>query len=541
MRVQHIKQHSAWKLKPFLRLLLPFIEGILLQYNTPVAAVFVIGSFFLSFLLTIFCHALPGSKLFGMEWIPGLAIQIVFISFGRLLMFVHQDKQVEHFPGFLKNQSNCLVIQLLSDPVPKQKSYKCLAHIRWLINNQTCFHADEKILVYFSKNPGNSFISEGSLIILRKQLQPIENLNSSDFDYKKYCRLKHIYAQVFLKDNEFLLIGQENKKKIFYSLDSLRKKILSIIKNQVPGKSENSLLEALMVGFTDDLDPGLLKSYADTGVIHIIAISGLHLALICHILQLILKKAGRKKSGKWIKLIVIISCLWFYSLLSGASPSVIRAAMMFSLVLFARNILREATLYNTLAASAFLLLCFDPYWILDTGFQLSYAAVLGLGLFSQPLRALLPIQNKILDAVWNAASVSIAAQILTTPISIFYFHRFPVYFLIANLLAVPLSSLILAGGILLCVFASAAPLASPLAGLLGLLIQFLNGFINHVSGLPGSVIGPLSLSIPQLLLVYFFLFCFYRFLKWKEKQWLFISLSSICIFQLINLIRQTLS
>jgi len=237
---------------------------------------------------------------------------------------------------------------------------------------------------------------------------------------------------------------------------------------------------------------------------------------------------------------MITTCLWFYSLLAGASPSVIRAAMMFSLVLFARNILREASLTNTLAASAFLLLCFDPYWILDTGFQLSYAAVLGLGIFSKPLRELFPLQNKILCAVWNAASVSIAAQILTTPISIFYFHRFPVYFLIANLLAVPISSLILVGGILLCVFAFANPLASPLVWSLGLMIKFLNGFINLVSRLPGSVIGSLSLSISHLILIYFIIFCFYRFLKWKENQWLLISISGICIFQLINLIRKTL-
>ena len=235
-------------------------------------------------------------------------------------------------------------------------------------------------------------------------------------------------------------------------LGKLRKKILGIIKKQIPSGSENSLLEALMVGYTDDLDPGLLKSYADSGVIHIIAISGLHLALIFHILQLVLKRTGQKKTGRWIKLAGILLVLWGYSFLSGSSPSVIRSAMMFSLVLFGRNIFREAVLYNILCASAFLLICFDPNWIWDTGFQLSYAAVLSLRLFSKPVKDLIPLQNKFLAALWDAGSVSIAAQILTTPVSIFYFHRFPSYFLIANLLAVPLSSAILVGGILLNLF-----------------------------------------------------------------------------------------
>jgi hypothetical protein len=135
MRAQHIKKRTDWKIAPFLRLLFPFITGILLQYYLPVGVKFVIPVFFLSFLIFIFCHTIPFSKFFGMEWIPGFVIQIAFLSFGRLLMFVHQDMQVENSPGFLKTQPNYLVLQVLGDPVQKFKSYKCSAHIRWLINN----------------------------------------------------------------------------------------------------------------------------------------------------------------------------------------------------------------------------------------------------------------------------------------------------------------------------------------------------------------------------------------------------------------------
>ena len=409
--------------------------------------------------------------------------------------------------------------------------------VRWLTKDHTCFNENERIFIYFTKKPDACQYSGGSLIITCKELQPIENFKTpNDFDYKKYCHLRHIYAQVFLKENEYAQVYPEKEKSHFSALDSLRKKMLIIIKNYVPGKSENSLLEALMVGFTDDLDPGLLKSYADTGVIHIIAISGLHLALICYILQLALQKVGRKKYSQWIKLIVIITSLWGYSFLSGASPSVIRAAGMFSLVLFARNILRETVLYNTLAASAFLLLCFDPNWIWDTGFQLSYAAVLSLRLFSKPLKDLLLLQNKMLASIWDGASVSIAAQVLITPISIYYFNRFPSYFLIANLLAVPLSSGILIGGILLCLCSSIHPLGQFLGWLLGLLIRFLNGFIHHISQLPGAVVSQLTLTLTQLILVYFIIFCFYRFLMLKQKPWLLTGLCAICFFQVIRLI-----
>lgn len=210
---------------------------------------------------------------------------------------------------------------------------------------------------------------------------------------------------------------------------------------------------------------------------------------------------------------------------------------MFSLVIFGKNILREIGLYNALAASAFLLICFDPFWIWDTGFQLSYAAVLSLGLFSQPVRNLLPLKNKILVSIWEAASVSFAAQLLTTPVSIYYFHRFPSYFLVANLLAVPLSSGILVGGILLCICSPFYLLAHPLGWLLGVGVQFLNGFINYMSRLPGAVIEKLDITLPQLFIIYLIAFCIYQIMVKKDKYWLFALMGSICAFQLLHFIR----
>ena len=510
--------------------------GIIIENNFPLPEGFLIPVFCLTVLLVIFCIFSSHATFFRWKWIPGLAIQLAFFSLGSILLFVHQDIQVNHSSCFEKNRSNYLLLQVLSEPVPKQNSWKCVARVSWLYKDQACYYENEKILVYFNKKLDARQLPMGSLIIIRKALQPIENIMASGFDYRKYCALKHIYAQVFLKENELTLIQHVSKKSPFSMLDTLRKRMLIIIKNQVSGKSENGLLEALMVGFTEDLDPELLKSYADTGVIHIIAISGLHLALICHILQLAFQRLGRKKSGLWVRFVLIVTSLWCYSLLCGASPSVIRAAAMFSLVLFARNILREAVLYNTLAASAFLLLCFDPYWIWDTGFQLSYAAVLGLRLFSKPIRDMFQLQNKILAALWDAASISIAAQVLTTPVSIYYFHRFPVYFLVANLLAVPLSGGILLGGIALCVF-SWIPLAGHFIGwLLGLMIELLNGFISQISQIPGAVVRDLVLTLPQLVLVYFIIFCFYRFLKRRANSWLLTGLGAISIFQFLRLI-----
>ncbi len=493
--------------------------------------------FFIFYHRSDFCHCIPFRIKFRAPWIYGIAMQVSLVSLGSILMHLHQDKPLTESEYYSNNSKNYLLIHVMSDPVQRRNSYKCLARIECLVKNQTCYYQNEKVLVYFNNDKLSRQLTGNSWIITDKILQPIENFKSLDFDYKKFCRLRHIYSQLFLKENDYSIVPHAETKSVLSCLDSFRRKILVIIKKHVPSKSENSLLEALMVGFTDDLDPVLLKSYADTGVIHIIAISGLHLALICHFLQIVLSQKGQNKYARWIKLLVMIVCLWSYSLLSGASPSVIRAAGMFSITLFARNIFREATLYNILAASAFLLLCFDPFWIFDTGFQLSYAAVLSLGLFSKPIRDLLPLQNKTLRALWNATSVSIAAQILTTPISIYYFNRFPTYFLVANLLAVPLSSLILAGGILLCVCYPIHPLAQLVGWILGILIKALNGFIEHLSGLPGAVVPNLRISFPGVMLLYAMIFCSYHFVKCRKKLWLFAGLGTLAVFLFFRMIK----
>ena len=469
-----------------------------------------------------------------MDWMAGLAIQFAIFSFGRMVMCVHQDITIEKSSCFSKNCSNLLLMRLLSDPEPKQKSWKAVAKIIGLLKDQRCFVENEKILVYFDKNLDARQVYKGSMIITRKKLQPIQNIKTIDFDYIGYCHLQHIYGQLFLKENDFGVIGQEQEKPIFSKLDSFRKKLVIILKNQIPRKSENGFLEALLFGYTEDLDPSLMKSYANTGAVHIIAISGLHLTLICQLLQVGFLGMGRRKSLKWPKFILITGILWAYSLFSGASPSVIRAATMFSLVLFARDMQRQTVLYNTLASSAFLLLCFDPGWLWDTGFQLSYAAVLGLGLFATRLQGLIQVRNKILEAVWKATAISIAAQVFTTPLSIYYFHQFPVYFLFANLLAVPLSSGILVGGILLCIFYSIRPMADFLGWGLGIGVEVLNRTIHYFSKLPGAVISQLTLNLPQLFSIYFSLFCFYQFLKMKQKSWLLAGLAGVVFFQVFR-------
>jgi competence protein ComEC len=182
--------------------------------------------------------------------------------------------------------------------------------------------------------------------------------------------------------------------------------------------------------------------------------------------------------------VIIISGLWLFSLLAGAQASVLRSAVMFTCIVLGKNFLRSSSIYNTLAVSAFMLLCYDPFWFWDVGFQLSYAAVLSIVIFVKPIYNWFYIRNKILDFIWKLNAVSIAAQLLTTPFSLYHFHQFPSFFLLSNFAVVPLSSIVVLGEIFLCSTFFFPFVASISGKLLSKFIWIMNSYIERIEALP---------------------------------------------------------
>ncbi|HKZ65931.1 MAG TPA: ComEC/Rec2 family competence protein, partial [Chitinophagaceae bacterium] len=313
-------------------------------------------------------------------------------------------------------------------------------------------------------------------------------------------------------------------------LNSAREKVLNILRNNIQGNKELGLAEALLIGYKDDLDKTLVQAYTNTGVVHIIAISGLHLGLIYWLLVHLLKPMQRHKYVKWLRPLIIICGLWLFSLLAGAQPSILRSAVMFTCIVLGENLTRRTSIYNTLALSAFLLLCYNPYWLWDVGFQLSYSAVLSIVIFMQPIYNLFYIKNKLLDFFWKLNAITLAAQILTLPVSIYHFHQFPTHFLLTNFVAVPLSSLILLGEIFLCII-SFIPAAALLAGkILSWLIMLMNSYIEKIEALPFSLWDGLQISIVQVAFLFIFITGVSYWMLEKTKMGLKIGLVALLSF-----------
>jgi competence protein ComEC len=185
-----------------------------------------------------------------------------------------------------------------------------------------------------------------------------------------------------------------------------------------------------------------------------------------------------------LKSVILISFVCLYAYITGLSPSVCRSAVMISFSIIGKQINHQSNPFNLIAGSAFFLLIIDPAYLFDIGFQLSYLAVLGIIYFYDAIYRLCYFENKFADQIWMLIAVSIAAQLSTLAISLYYFHQFPNYFLLANLLAIPLSSIALYLGIALLALNPIPFIAKYIGLVLSKCIALMGYILHKISILP---------------------------------------------------------
>jgi competence protein ComEC len=524
-----------WKISVFIRLLPPFISGIIIQWQFPIAFSFLIFALLLCLLLMLAYSCLSDPIRFKFSFLNGMVCFALFSFIGATLTFT---RNVQHSPNWFGNfytDSSALLVTALEPPVVKERSIKVMANVSSVITNYRSVSTKGKIILYVDRNTPITSLQYGASLLFKKKIQEIKNSgNPGAFDYRQYCLFQGISHQVYLGKNEFYCLPEPSKQNLPSFIFSLKQQILSILKKYIRGEKETGLAEALLVGYRDDLDKSLVQSYSNTGVVHIIAISGLHLGLIYLLMVKLVRPISRLKKYNWLCPILIISGLWLFSLLAGAQPSVLRSALMFSCLALGEGLNRKTNIYNSLALSAFLLLCFNPFTLWDTGFQLSYAAVISLVIFMRSINNLLSFKSKLLNATWKLCAVTLSAQVLTLPLCIFYFHQLPAYFLVTNLVAVPLSSIILVGEIILVAISFLTLPASILGQLLSLLTRCMNNFIEAIDGLPFSTWGNLQVSLTQTIILFLLISAVSYWLMQKELTGLKAGLVFLFAFLLLR-------
>lgn len=535
-----------WKKAPFIRILLPFLIGIIIQYYFEPPYYIILSLVGIATSLYFIFAVIPLAYRYSFQWIQGVLISLIIFFAGMMTVWQKDVRNDSNWFGHLYNDSSSLIIKVNEPLIEKDKSFKAEGRVETIIKNGRGKNVTGKILLYFSKEDLMQLPKYGDKILISGGLQLIKNAgNPGGFNYSRYMAFQQTFYQVFLKQNKFVLLNLHNENALYSFIYNARKKVINILQEFLKGnKKVTGIAEALLIGYKEDLDKDVVQAYSNTGVVHIIAISGMHLGLIYAVLVWIFLRLPLIKKSTAIRVVTILTCLWLFSLITGGSASVLRSAVMFTCILIGKEFFKQSSIYNSLAASAFLLLCYDPFLLWDVGFQLSYCAVVGIVWLQKPIQNLFYSKHKPLQYLWQMCSITIAAQVLTLPICIYYFHQIPTLFLITNLICVPLSTVILFAEILLIFLSSISVVGALLGKFIYVLTWFMNFIIDKCNNLPLSLIDKIYATPTTTAVLYLFVFAAAAGFLQFNKKLIMISLLFFSFFigiwsyGKINLIQQ---
>lgn len=348
--------------------------------------------------------------------------------------------------------------------------------------------------------------------------------NPKQFNYQRYLAYQNIHHQHFATSLNYQKIDSGQGHSIIALSNWLRDYLDARLKTLVKGSQEYGIATALLLGVKEHIENDIKNAYSGAGLMHLLAVSGLHVGFIYLIFYWLLKPLKVLPAGTLLYIFGIIACLWLYALVTGLSASVLRAVTMFSLMTLAKESNRRTNIYNTLAVSAFALLLYNPLMLVSVGFQLSYIAVAGIVYIQPKIYRWFSFTHWLPDYLWQLTSVSIAAQLATFPLAVYYFHQFPNYFLLSNLLALPLTPALLVLGIFTLLLSFVPVLGDTLGYLLRTLIETLNMVIVELSKLPWAVSKGIYLHQAELWLIYLSLLSFLLVFQYKRLFYLKLSL-----------------
>lgn len=520
---------------PFVRYTILLVAGILFYRFFPFLPIYLMGGYwlFITFFylsLFIFRRKIKNQLLTGFTGVLFLILTAYIISFLKT-----ENNNPQHYAHFAEQfQYYEVVVDNLVEE--KENSWKCTGQVRSIIVNNEILSTSGKILLYFDNHTvekphyGDVFFVKG----IPQEISPPKN--PEEFDYQQYMRNQNISYQQYLRSENIEKVGNQPPEILIKFALQINARADSILTTFVEGKNQYGVANAMILGQRDDLSNDLMQAYSAAGAIHVLSVSGLHVGVIYAVLLWFL--GFLMKKGKWEKNILfwsIFLILWIYAFITGLSSPVLRSTIMFSIFLFATIFQRNKDAYNTTAFSAFCLLLYNPNFLFNVGFQLSYLAVFGMIFFQPLLNPIFVIDKnknwiyKLGDRIWKITTVAVAAQIATLPVTIYYFHQFPNYFLFANPAVILLSSIVLVCGLVFVILAKLLLIFDliTITNFLGQGLKYtilsLNETVLWFEHLPFSITKFLWISTFEMWLMYGFIFSIIALWKTKKYLWVWIS------------------
>lgn len=464
------------------------------------------------------------------RWVRGVLINASFFFLACVVWSLRTpEQQHSTYAHYLVEQS-VLYVEVLENPIEKKNSYKALVEVEQVINGSKAQRTQGKAILYFEKSEEVLNLATSDIVQIRAQIISNSNfLDPGQFDYSKYLADKGVLRTIYVRKDEWLLTDHQSTS-LLDPIRKLRTELIELLRQGDLNGPEGQIATALILGYKEDLDPDLKRSFSEAGAMHVLAVSGLHVGIIFMALSFMLSWLERWSYGKIAKTILVISLIWFYALLTGFSPSVFRATVMFTVIGFAGLINRQANIYNTLAASAFIMLFIDPKLLFNVGFQLSYSAVIGIVALYPKISPLVASRFWLVNKTWDLTAVSIAAQLATFPLTLLYFHQVPIYSILSNLVIIPAAFGIIALGGVYLLSSWFTLISDVISIILWWLLKATNVSMEFISQLPDPVLIFQHIGPAEALLIYGMMISILLFIVHKLHAALMYSLICFAVF-----------
>lgn len=500
---------------PILKLLLPYILGIFLVYflDFKIQNLLLFGGIIIVILLifSLLFIILP----YGLRWVAELGPIVVAGMLGVLSTSFHFHSSIDEVQEAHLKNCRFFTVFITEPPVEKAKSVKIVAEIA---QDSSGFFIGAKSIFYLHKDSAALSLQNGDELLISTIINPIlPPKNPYSFDNQLFLRRKGIYYTGYVAENSWTLLASHSTNHIRDFAYHLQHHFSDLFAQNGLQGDEYSVITAVLLGNDETMEPELKARYSSAGVSHILCVSGMHVGIIFMIINFLLKPLDYSRKLSWLKALLLLLSIWFYAQITGLSPSVKRAATMFTFVTIGGLLRRPVTIFHSLFASLFLLLLLNPLLIFEIGFEMSYLAVFGIVIFQPKIVALYKPRTKIFNYFWELTAVSISAQLATFPLSVFYFGQFPNYFLLANLSVIALSFAVVVTGVALLATSWFSIVSNLIGKVLTLEIKLLNGIVSGIDSLPGSVTDNISLNWYQMILFYLIIIAAFVFGVRKSK------------------------
>lgn len=522
----------TWNRFPFVRLAIAGISGIMLfeyfpeWWTKPHSLAFDLGLGFVVLWILVIFFKKQSANLYG--GIVGLVL--VIYLFGWVSSRHRPLETYNHWRHF-EDKIVAFEGRVTEDVLEKRTTRRYSIELSKIQSKRKTVSVTGNLHLYVKKTGRPTYLYQDEVLkygdVIRVLARPSRippPTNPEEFNYSAYMERQYVHGQSFVEEDVIEIIGHEPNFKVMALAYKVRDHFREKIKRYIHEEEQQAIALALLIGVKDYLSEDLKRAYASAGAMHVLAVSGLHVGILYLVLLIFLKPLNKGRYGKVLVASIAIAAIWLYTFVTGMSPSVLRAAVMFSVFATSNAMDRDNNIYNSLGIAAFILLLWDPNLLFSVGFQLSFLALTGIVYLQPKIYNKLYVGNKFLDKVWEITAVSIAAQISTLPLTIYYFHQFPTYFFLSNLVVIPGATVIMVLGISALVLGSIIDSLGIFLGLiLSLIIQLMNHLVSWVEQIPGSLITWLYFDSVEVVLVYGALILF--FLGWFHRSFSYFSAS----------------